>query len=241
MTAPWTVGVVVPARDEVDGIEACLASILAARRPPGVDLWVVVAADACHDPTAALAARCVGPAGEVLVVDHGNVGAARRSATRAVLDRLGGRSTTEDRIWLLTTDADSTVSPSWITSHLALADRGAAAVAGTVDVLDFDEQHHSVPDAYRRRYTIHPDGTHPHVHGANLGVRADAYLDVGGWNPLAIAEDHDLWSRIRAAGFPVVSTVAAPVLTSGRRDGRAPKGFASLLVSLGDTVAEGAP
>jgi hypothetical protein len=37
------------------------------------------------------------------------------------------------------------------------------------------------------------DGTHPHVHGANLGIRADAYSDAGGWNDLTVAEDHCLW------------------------------------------------
>ena len=45
---------------------------------------------------------------------------------------------------------------------------------------------------FRMTYQINTDGTHPHVHGANLGMRADAYLAAGGWNPLPTAEDHDL-------------------------------------------------
>ena len=39
------------------------------------------------------------------------------------------------------------------------------------------------------------DGTHRHVHGANLGVRADLLDAVGGWRRLHTGEDHDLWQR----------------------------------------------
>jgi cellulose synthase/poly-beta-1,6-N-acetylglucosamine synthase-like glycosyltransferase len=73
------------------------------------------------------------------------------------------------------------------------------------------------------------DVTHPHVHGANLGIRADAYLDAGGWSDLALAEDHCLWGRVRACGWRVASSVACVVTTSGRLNGRAQGGFADTL------------
>ena len=47
-------------------------------------------------------------------------------------------------------------------------------------------------------YIARPDGTHAHVHGANLGIRADAYLDVGGWSDASLAEDHCLWNQCHA-------------------------------------------
>ena len=43
-----------------------------------------------------------------------------------------------------------------------------------------------------RERTVHRNGTHGHVHGANMGFRGDAYLAAGGWYPLASGEDHDL-------------------------------------------------
>jgi hypothetical protein len=67
------------------------------------------------------------------------------------------------------------------------------------------------------------------VHGANLGVRADAYADAGGWSDLTVAEDHCLWSRVRARGWRTIASVGSVVLTSGRLHGRARGGFADTL------------
>src|SRR6202044_2211015 len=78
-------------------------------------------------------------------------------------------------------------------------------------------------------YVVHPDGTHPHVHGANLGFRADAYLSAGGWSDLALAEDHCLWNRLRLRQWPIISTATSIVTTSGRLQGRAAGGFADSL------------
>ncbi len=86
---------------------------------------------------------------------------------------------------------------------------------------------------FRLSYTIHPDGSHPHVHGANLGVRADAYLRAGEWNALETAEDHDLWGRLPNR----LSTARIEVVTSGRRQGRAPSGFAGALAAHNQTAA----
>ncbi|QXC62214.1 glycosyltransferase [Aquihabitans sp. G128] len=229
----WSVGVVVPARNETATIEACLASILAAPLPAGSDLWIVVVADGCDDDTAGRARRALGARGEVVVVATGNVGAARRVGARRALDHLDqtqGRP--PERTWLLTTDADSTVPGAWIEAHLGHADAGAEGVAGTVAVASFSEHPTSVPDRFAAEYVLHPDGTHPHVHGANLGARADAYVAVGGWAPLRTGEDHDLWNRLRAGGAALVTTIEAPVTTSGRRTGRAPSGFAARLLEL---------
>ena len=50
-------------------------------------------------------------------------------------------------------------------------------------------------------YHAHPYGRHGHVHhGANLGVRADMYWDVGGFCDLEEDEDVDLVRRLSEAG-----------------------------------------
>ncbi len=87
--------------------------------------------------------------------------------------------------------------------------------------------------------SIYADGTHPHIHGANLGVRADRYVDVGGWADLKTAEDHDLWGRLRRTGARLLSSAHLQVVTSGRRIGRAPSGFAGALMAHNDTVLAG--
>jgi len=227
----WSVGIVIPARNEADRIELGLQSVLAAAAAvPVVEVRVVVVADRCDDDTGARARACLGDRGSVITSHHGNVGAARRDGAARVLELFTGRRL--DRTWLSTTDADTSVAPCWLQSQLARADEGWTAVAGIVRVDHFTEHGHEVERRWRSRYVHNDDGTHPHVHGANLGVRADAYLDVGGWPPLATAEDHELWRRLRAARWPTVATIETWVTTSGRRTGRAPEGFAGALRSL---------
>jgi hypothetical protein len=111
------------------------------------------------------------------------------------------------------------------------------AVAGTVDVDTFEEHGPMVEARFRASYLVRPDGSHPHVHGANLGFRADAYLDAGGWRDLGTGEDHDLWTRLARIGARRVSTSRTEVLTSGRRVGRAPHGFAEALAAHNETAA----
>ena len=95
------------------------------------------------------------------------------------------------------------------------------------------------PRAARRYHRMYSGGgdDHPHVHGANLGVRSDAYRAVGGWSAIASGEDHALWNAVRRAGYPTLSTRSIHVVTSGRRVGRAPDGFAAHLCALGGGAA----
>ncbi len=136
-----------------------------------------------------------------------------------------------NRCWLANTDADCDVPETWLCDQLALAVQGVEAVAGVVSVDSFAEHLAHVADRFRETYNMFPDGTHPHVHGANLGVRADAYERVGGWRMLYTAEDHCLWNRLRADGRSCRSVARLSVVTSGRRVGRAPDGFAGALAA----------
>ena len=54
-----------------------------------------------------------------------------------------------------------------------------------------------------------------HVHGANLGVRADRWRAVAGFGPRAVGEDVDLVERVRAVTDRWVATDTTRVLTSG--------------------------
>jgi len=229
-TDPWHVSVLIPARDEEDLLPRCLQSVLVAREAllDKATCDIVVSVDRSVDGTFALAQNILGDAGTVIRTDAGIVGVARAAAARVALQR---RRQTTSRIWLANTDADCWVPPNWLTAQLALAESGAQAIAGIVDVDSFDEHDAGVAERFRSTYILHPNGTHPHVHGANLGVRADAYLSVGGWASLTSAEDHDLWTRLAKTSARRLSPSHLQVLTSGRRIGRAPLGFAGALAA----------
>src|SRR5262249_19684260 len=136
----WRVGVVVPARDEELLLGRCLTSVreaVACSGMPSDHVRVVVVADACRDATATLARRLLRGWGEVLEIDRGNAGWARREGAQLALDRFA--MLPRRRLWLANTDADSAVPWSWLAEQLQLADAGAAAVAGVVGVDSFRE------------------------------------------------------------------------------------------------------
>lgn len=226
---PTHVVVVVPARDEEQLLPRCLASVRVALdgvRPLGVATSVVVVADSCTDRTAEVA-----EAAGALVVPSvgGRVGAARAAGVDAALARLDADPR---RIWLAHTDADSVVPRRWLLEQLRHAAAGADAWVGTVRLADEADGEPVPPerrDAVDRWIAAYaalllPDLTHGHVHGANLGVRADAYLAVGGFEPVGLHEDRVLAARLREAARPVVAGSAEPVTTSHRSDGRVAEG-----------------
>lgn len=239
--------VVIPARDEQRLIGDCLDSIRRAARHPAVialPVTVVVAADSCRDRTIPAARR---HGAHVLEVECRSAGAARALGTAHALDLTlaGHPALAVEQLWLAHTDADSQVPQSWLADQLAHAMAGADAVAGLVRVRDWGEHTGTTAVRFLRHYyrrTQTPPGPvdaqrwpqrlHPHVHGAHLGVRADAYLAVGGFPPLAVGEDQALVTALERAAYRVHASSDAPVITSARRDPRAPGGFGHFLLDL---------
>jgi hypothetical protein len=134
-------------------------------------------------------------------------------------------------VWISNTDADSAVPADWLSAQLLHARSGVELLLGTVRP-DPQELAAGLLAAWRLRHLI-ADG-HPHVHGANLGVRGDTYLAAGGFPDVATQEDVLLSAAVRRSGGRVLSTGSSPVLTSGRTIGRAPGGMASYLRELGE-------
>lgn len=222
--------VVVPAHNEQNLLDACLTALSRAERRVAevaqVQVSTIVVLDSCTDGSAAVVARH--PSVSTVTVAHRNVGAARAAG-------FAGRPRhrhPDAATWFVTTDADTRVGEDWLLGHLRHADDGARAVVGTVSVefegrVREDVRLRSTYDAHYR----HELG-HPHVHGANLGIRATDYLSVGGFAPLATGEDHDLVRRLELDGIVCRRVCDIPVTTSGRLRGRAPDGMAEFLRSL---------
>ena len=219
------IAVVIPVHNEALHLAACLRAVMAARDRLQRDLsapqvQVVVVLDRCTDGSAGIAARF--GAVQSVPADAATVGRARAIGVERV---LGDRP---ERVWVACTDADSMVPPGWLVRHWAAARSGTDLLLGTVRPALRLERLDPV------RYAIWAAGYvsrfgHPHVHGANLGIRGDVYLASGGFPPLPTHEDVALADAVRAGGFRVVSSAAQPVDTSPRTVGRAPNGFATFL------------
>ncbi|WP_233849624.1 glycosyltransferase [Paraburkholderia sp. HD33-4] len=214
-------GIVIPAHNEEKLLPACLrASRLAAQHPglKGEQVGVVVVLDRCTDGSE-LIAREYGAS--TVFIDARNVGMARAAGASVLLEK-GAR-------WLSFTDADSRVATDWLVAQLALK---AEAVCGVVTVDDWGEHDAATRAAFYRSY-VNSDG-HRHVHGANLGVSAQAYLRTGGFPPIACSEDVALVDMLIATDTTIAWSAAPRVTTSARRASRARGGFGDTLATAAD-------
>ncbi|MDH5824083.1 glycosyltransferase [Luteimonas sp. RD2P54] len=213
------IGAIVPVHDEEAHLDACLAAVRRAAAHPalgGEPVRIVVALDRCSDGSAAIAAR---HGAHAVVPERGNVGRARGAAAAAAI-ALGAR-------WIASTDADSVVPPDWLHRQLGFA---CDAFCGVVEVRDWGGYADGVADAFGRAQLRCDD--HPHVHGANLGVRADLYLRCGGFPPLPAHEDVALVDALARQGARIARRATPAVATSARRLARAAGGFAAYLGAL---------
>ena len=238
MSARWEVAVLIPARNEEVLLARCLESVIRAIDALSMTIraTIVLVSDCSTDRTAEIAYSLIAAYGSVLHTRAGTVGTAKALAASYAIAKA-----TEplSNVWLANTDADCVVPSAWLSDQIDFAASGIEAVAGIISVDNFEEHGPEVPARFHASYSIHADGTHPHIHGANLGVRADRYLDAGGWADLKTAEDHDLWGRLTRTGARLVSYASLQVVTSGRRVGRAPSGFAGALAAHNETVLVG--
>ena len=227
------IAVGVPARNEVESIETCLGSIIVAAQAVEAPASIVVVADSCSDGTADRARSVLRASGlpwRVAERSFGRVGPTRNLACHMAVALH--RAIDHEYVWLATTDADSRVPHDWLVAHLRHEAAGWDGVAGLIEFAEGD-----ISPELRTRFldAIERDGTgngHPHVHGANLGIKASAFLAAGGFADVAVGEDQQLWKQARRAGYSVVGTTDGVVTTSARRAGRAPGGLASFLEEL---------
>lgn len=244
MTPP--VVVIVPAHDEEASVAAaimCIRRSLADAEHRGLvsRTWVEVVAHRCTDATAVVARTALhpGPPGQVTLDETSTtIGQVRDLAVRRGLEAVGDGRTA----WVLSTDADTRVGPTWVADVLAEAGRFQAEAVVGLAPLDGWQGRPAAAGVYARlvesrmrRIAAHHE--HDHVYGANLAVRANAYLTVGGFPHVASGEDQAIVDALVAKGRRIVRTTSIAVVTSGRLRGRAQGGLADRL-SLIDAAVE---
>lgn len=247
------VDVVIPAHDEQDLLAGCLDALEDCIAATPVPVTVTVVLDSCRDATEEIARGRA----RIVRTSARNVGIARargfdslRWPSSSSTTTTGSTSTplppgltsppephvSPSRRWYATTDADSRVPRTWLTDQLAVARSGADVVAGLIAVDDWSEWTPATRLSYLEGY--HPGPGHRHIHGANIGISARAYRQLGGFDPLPVHEDVQLVRRAQEAGLTVAWSTAAPVMTSARRTARAPGGFAGHLAATESAATE---
>ncbi|MFN3358158.1 MAG: glycosyltransferase [Pseudomonas sp.] len=214
------IGILIPVHNEETLLADCLDAALIAARHAGLlgePVQILVVLDTCSDGSAAIAQAY--PV-QRLELQARNVGQVRGAGARHLLNQ-GAR-------WIACTDADSRVAPDWLVAQLAL---GSDAVCGTVTVDAWSEGFDPAAQIrYHQGYEAR-DG-HRHIHGANLGVSAGAYIRAGGFEPLACHEDVQLVRNLERCGASIAWSHGPQVVTSARLEARAEGGFGDYLKSL---------
>lgn len=224
-------GIVVPAHNEEAYLQRCLAALHIAASHPALDgepVLIHIVLDDCDDGSEDVLKRWqLGHAGDLAPltysqIDKHKVGAARASGADRLV-RLGVR-------WLAFTDADTEVSPEWLVQQLAL---GVDVVCGSVAVDDWSP-HAGHAGLLRTHFSEHyndRDG-HRHIHGANLGVSAAAYLAAGGFESVPCHEDVYLVAALERIGARFAWSAAPRVVTSARTNARARGGFGDYMLAV---------
>ena len=231
--------VVVPARDEEALVGRCLHALAAQTGTDARAYEVILVLDACRDRTAAAARSAAAWHPQLplhLLEGPGRgVGAARRVGMDTAAARL--RAVGRPGGLIVCTDADTVVDPSWLAAQLALSARGAVAIGGRIDILSEDLARLSRRaielrelSQERRRVAARALGPgvceHGWFSGASMSVTASLYGAIGGLEPRVALEDESLERALAEQGVEIVRSDSVRVRTSGRLDGRAPRGLA---------------
>jgi hypothetical protein len=231
------VGVVLPVHNEEELLGESLAAIMAACAPivrAGIPCRTVIVLDNCVDASGEISRNWAGDLQRTggphqAMVSHSTeagVGNARRTGSSALLRQFAGAD--PRRIWLATTDADSRVPENWLTVQVAAHECGADIWSGRVAVEDWSNYQPHTEGRWHRAY----DREESPIHGASLGFNGQVYLNAGGFSRLHSGEDRALHRAIVAQGGRAFEDGEAKVITSGRKQARAPLGFSRVLSSL---------
>jgi hypothetical protein len=235
-------GIVMPVHDEEELAPAALASLdraIAFTSDRSVIIGIAVVLDSCSDRSNELVAewrhrtiqRDDDCPIEIVETDVGSVGHARRMGCEVLLHAWS--DVAPEAIWLATTDADSEVPLDWISRQLRIRREDGQVWVGTVEIRDWSGRSAGTAEAWRRQY----DTENIPIHGANFGIDGETYLMAGGFAELPTGEDRDLFERAVALGAVVRRDPQVRVVTSGRREARAPRGFAHALTSIESMIA----
>jgi len=237
----WAIAI--PAHNEADRIDDCLAAIGRQRGVALADGAVVVLADNCTYETAQIARQSrVGCRLHVIDAGLGSAGAARCAAM------THARGLVRDDGSLLTTDADAIADDDWIAAMLGcFSDDRIDLVAGRVSgnweemkdhpqaALDigalecrFGDLTVALEDAIDPQ-PFDPAPRHGQECGANIGIRAAMFDRVGGVPAIAVGEDRALIEAVFACDGGIRHAWAPHVTASARVDGRAEGGMATAL------------
>lgn len=236
--------VTIPAHDEEDEIAGVLAAL--AEQRSAVPVCISLCVNNTTDSTAECAEAALMRHGLAAILTEasypcGGVGRARAIGHAVAIAQCPQAS------WLLSTDADCRPAPSWIAGMVTALHEAPLALGKIVGSgetpLHRSARYQSISQleaAYIEQATAferllcregEPGIGLNTAGGANLGLRRECYLALGGFRALVTGEDRDIVDRAIEAGYRPTTVPDAVVRASMRSRGRAPGGMAEMIAA----------
>jgi glycosyltransferase involved in cell wall biosynthesis len=187
------ISIVVPTYNEEKNIERCL-NALANQTIPRDQIEIIVVDGESKDRTRELASEI---ADIVMIQTSERVGGARNDGFKIAKYDL-----------VATTDADCEPSKRWVESILKRFENDkVVAVTGILKPFDWHEMnwleilvYRGIFEASNLLLMILALFGHYHLCGANSAFKKNIFLDLGGYLPLAYADDVEIFRRIKKKG-----------------------------------------
>lgn len=241
--------VIIPAKDEsayiAQTLEALRKQFDVVRNPINHSLYeVLVLANNCSDDTFEICKNYqrkypefnLYVANIVLEKEQAHIGTARRILMDAAHDRLCSVAGAKGII--VSTDADSEVSPHWIYYILKEVENGADVVGGRIlprDTPKISRKHHLRDVGYRFLKSrleaeldpciANPWPRHFQCFGPSLAVTCELYERAGRLPVLPFLEDEEFRKALNRVDAKIRHSPDVQISTSGRLDGRVKFGF----------------
>ena len=187
------ISIVVPTYNEEKNIERCLRA-LANQTVPRNQMEIIVVDGDSKDRTREIAAEL---ADVVMIQTSEGVGGARNDGFKVAKYEI-----------VATTDADCEPSPRWVESVLKRFEKHkVVAVTGILKPFDWDKMnwlevlvYRAVFEASNLLLMILAALGQYHLCGANSAFKRDIFNELGGYMPLAYADDVEIFKRVKKKG-----------------------------------------
>jgi glucosyl-3-phosphoglycerate synthase len=236
------ISVVVPARNEEALIGSCLVALAKQEGISSLEYEVLLVLDRCIDATEARALEAIADYPDLRLYLLEGPGRGAGHARRVGMEEAYARLVSSGRPdgLIASTDADTVVSPDWLSAQVQAASRGARAIGGRIELRDDGDLPqgvagwHAEQGRMRQRELLgdldSEDGPlraeHWQFSGASLALTAAAYAEIGGLEPRAALEDEYLERALSRCKIPIERPLSVRVATSARLVGRAKRGLA---------------
>lgn len=243
--------IIIPAKDEEDGIEFTLKAIQSQKDFPDQIIpfefyEVLVMCHNCSDRTFEKCRkfRLDHPGFPLQILELNSIEANTVGAARRILMNIAAERLPENSGLIISTDADTIPDSLWLNHLFEYINKDIDMICGLINPTVSPENHQAdtylkAKDAYMTLRTklecqfvpISYDSwpRHSYHWGPNLAVKKEVYQKIGGMKPLHFLGDVDFYKRVILAGYKVRHSLKAIVNTSTRINSRCTEGFGAEL------------